>query len=265
MILNMITVIIPAYNCSLTLERTLASLVCQTDPNFKVLVVDDCSVEDISQIIKEYSTKLNLRYIRHDDNVGCGMTRQTGIDNVDTSYFTFLDSDDVFMPFAIEIFNAFIAANPNTEYIHSYIYEQTETPEGVPVYLLHKTKFDYCHGKVYNTNLIKKFGIRNHPSVKWADDSFFNSMCSELLKLDIIQQPMMIWINNKSSITRKEDEYREKMKIKDFISAMLISCEFVSQYKEHINHVSVTIDNINKKILPNTEEAELLQQLSNYL
>ena len=261
----MITIIIPAYNCLSTLERTLASLVCQTDSKFKVLIVDDCSTEDIFPIINEYANKLDLEYIRHDNNVGCGMTRQTGIDNVKTSHFTFLDSDDIFMPFAIEIFNAFISKNPNAEYIHSYIYEQKETPEGIPVYLLHKNGFNYCHGKVYCTEAIKKFGIRNHPSVKWADDSFFNSMCSELLKLNVIQQPTIIWTNNKTSITRKKDEYREKMKIKDFISAMLISCEYVSKYKEHIDHVPVTIDLIKRGVLPNTEEAELLNQLSSYL
>ena len=56
----MINVIIPAYNCSKTLGRTLASLVAQTDTDFEVTVVDDCSTEDIKTIVDGYKDKLNI-------------------------------------------------------------------------------------------------------------------------------------------------------------------------------------------------------------
>jgi glycosyltransferase involved in cell wall biosynthesis len=61
----MINVIIPAYNCCLTLGRTLSSLVAQTDENFEVIIVDDCSTEDIKSIVDDYSNKLNITYIRN--------------------------------------------------------------------------------------------------------------------------------------------------------------------------------------------------------
>ena len=64
----MIDVIIPAYNCKSTLERTLGSLVAQTDPNFKVIIVDDCSTEDIKSIVDDYSSKLKITYIRNEEN-----------------------------------------------------------------------------------------------------------------------------------------------------------------------------------------------------
>ena len=52
----MIDIIIPAYNCSQTLNRTLGSLVAQTDSNFKVIIVDDCSTENIKPIIDRYNS-----------------------------------------------------------------------------------------------------------------------------------------------------------------------------------------------------------------
>ena len=121
----MIDVIIPAYNCKSTLERTLGSLVAQTDPNFKVIIVDDCSTEDIKSIVDDYSSKLKITYIRNEENIGCGMSRQAGIDNSSSDFFCFIDADDVFMPYTVETFNSIIEANPQTEYIHSYFYEQT--------------------------------------------------------------------------------------------------------------------------------------------
>ena len=90
----MINVIIPAYNCSKTLGRTLASLVAQTDQNFEVIIVDDCSTENIKNIIDDYNNKLKIIYISNEKNIGCGMSRQVGIDNATQKFITFLDSDD---------------------------------------------------------------------------------------------------------------------------------------------------------------------------
>ena len=64
----MINVIIPAYNCSKTLGRTLASLVAQTDQNFEVIIIDDCSTENIKNIIDDYNNKLKIIYIRNENN-----------------------------------------------------------------------------------------------------------------------------------------------------------------------------------------------------
>lgn len=260
----MINIIIPAYNCSKTLERTLASLVSQTDQNFEVIIVDDCSTENIYPIVEDYLKKLNINYIRHEKNLGCGMSRQTGINNVTASHFTFLDSDDILMPYAVETFNSFIRMNPHVEFIHSHFYEQGMSVEGVPVYKLHKDGFTWCHGKLYSLEAIKRFGIHNDPEIKWADDSYFNSMCYELLKMNVVQLPMYIWTNTQSSAMRKKDPIREKQYTKDLLLAMIKSCEFVSKYKDRINHLANTINYIEKLVLPDSEEWTLLDKLRSY-
>ena len=168
-------IIIPAYNCTATLGRTLASLAAQTDPDFSVIIVDDCSTENLLPIVDDYSNKLHIKYIRKPENQGCGMARQTGIDNVTASHFTFLDADDILMPYAVEVFNEHIRAHPQCEYVHSHFYEQTITQEGNPAYLLHTNGFVWCHGKLYSAEAVKRWGMRNHPAVHWADDSYFNS------------------------------------------------------------------------------------------
>ena len=60
----MIDIIIPAYNCKETLFKTLSSLETQTDTNFNVIIVDDCSTEDLLPIINEKQSRLNIKYIR---------------------------------------------------------------------------------------------------------------------------------------------------------------------------------------------------------
>ena len=236
----MINVIIPAYNCRATLGRTLSSLVAQTDPNFEVIIVDDCSTEDIKSIVDDYRDKLSIVYIRNERNLGCGMSRQVGIDNATQKFITFLDSDDMFMPYTIETFNSIIEANPDTEYLHSYFYEQIVIDNNPAIYLW-KDNYTACHGKLYNVELIKKYGIRNSPLVKWADDSFFNSMCSELMNMSTINVPTVLWTNNKNSIMRRQDVERDASVKEDFLNAMLLSTEFVLKQKGHIDHLQNTI------------------------
>ena len=260
----MINVIIPAYNCRTTLDRTLSSLIAQTDPNFEVIVVDDCSTEDIKSIVDDYTNKLNIIYIRNEQNLGCGMSRQVGIDNATQKFITFLDSDDMFMPYTIETFNSIIEANPDTEYLHSYFYEQIVIDNNPAIYLW-KDNYTACHGKLYNVELIKKYGIRNSPLVKWADDSFFNSMCSELMNMSIINVPTVLWTNNKNSIMRRQDIERDASVKEDFLNAMLLSAEFVLKQKGHIDHLQNTIEGIIKRMSLDEKETEKLNTLLTYI
>lgn len=256
----MINVIIPAYNCTKTLDKTLSSLVAQTDSDFIVILVDDCSTEDIKSIVDTYTDKLNITYIRNEENLGCGMSRQVGIDNADCSHFTFLDSDDMFMPYTVETFNSIVKANPDTEYIHSYFYEQ-RTIHGNPALILHENNYDLCHGKLYSKKKVDEFGIKNSPLVKYADDSFFNSMCTELFDCQVIGIPTVLWCNNPNSIIRRHNPERDKILKEDFLNAIKMSRDFVLQYKDSVEHLGRTINRFIEVNSINEKETELLENL----
>lgn len=262
----MIDIIIPAYNCCKTLGRTLASLVAQTDTEFKVVIVDDCSTENINPIIDEYRDKLNIRYIRNQKNLGVGMTRQVGIDNSTQPFFCFLDSDDILLPYAVETFNSAIKTDPGIELIHSYFYEQTMV-HGNPALILRKDGFMWCHGKLYSREAVNRYGIKNSPDIRWADDSYFNSMCSELLNTYLVRIPMYLWCNNSDSVIRRKDPERDKLVRIDFLNAMNMSVEFVLRHKNSVEHLDATIKNIykNDRIdLYSAEEKAMLERLSKH-
>lgn len=260
----MINVIIPAYNCNATLGRTLASLVAQTDKNFEIIVVDDCSTEDLIQVVDEYNNKLNIVYIRNAKNLGCGMSRQVGIDNATQKFITFLDSDDMFMPYTVETFNSIIEANPNTEYLHSHFYEQCVIDNN-PALFLHKDNYTACHGKLYNVEVIRKYGIKNSPDVKWADDSYFNSMCGGLMKMSIINIPTMLWVNNKNSVLRSNNDERDKNTVMDFLDAMISSAQFIKLHNGNLNYLQNTIEVLSNKITLTDNESEKLNTLLDYI
>ena len=217
-----IEIIIPAYNCTKTLHRTLSSLDCQTDTDFSVHVIDDCSTEDLSHIIDMHKN-LNIRVTRNEKNLGCGMTRQVGIDNTTADYIAFLDSDDVLMPYTVEIWRKMAESNDSIDLFHSYFYEQKNKE-----LVLYKQGYTWCHGKLYKTSFIKKWDIRNNPEVKFADDSFFNSVCMGLGTTANIPIAMYMWLNNTDSITRKRIDYYSSLEtIDDFVYAMKLSTTFL--------------------------------------
>ena len=256
----MIDVIIPAYNCSKTIGRTLSSLVAQTDNNFNVIIVDDCSTEDFSNIVNDYKKLLNIIYIKNDVNMGAGMSRQVGINNSLSKFIVFLDSDDMFMPYTIETFNTAIGSNPNLEILHTYFYEQMYVDD-VATLALHKDNYTACHGKLYNVEVIRKFGIEFVPEVVWSEDAFFNSMCTELMQVGVLKIPTYIWTFNTNSLLHNVNEDRDKNKVKYFVKAMKRSSEFVKKYKKDVSHLEASIQQVLKDCKLNDDDKKELDKL----
>lgn len=256
----MIDIIIPAYNCSKTLGRTLSSLVAQTDNDFNVIIIDDCSTENLEPIIENFKNLLNIKYIRNDVNIGAGMSRQVGMDNSLSKFIVFLDSDDMFMPYAIETFNSASKANPNIEFLQTYFYEQAYI-DGEAILALQKDNFTACHGKMYNMEIIRKFNIRFVPEVIWSEDAFFNSMCIELMKISILKLPTMIWTFNKNSLLRGVNPERDRNRVKYFVQAMKLSSDFVKKYKPDIIHLEDSVKHILNSYNLSEEEKKELNKL----
>lgn len=256
----MIDVIIPAYNCTKTIRKTLFSLASQTDSNFYVTIVDDCSVDNLKAVIDEFDSILNIQYIRNNQNIGCGMSRQVGIDHIKSSHFCFLDSDDMFMPYTVQIFNRAIEKNPEIEFLYGQFYRQS-LADGKLTIILEDEGFTWCHGKLYNAEKIKKFNICNRADIKYADDSYWNSMCFELLKTQKIDIPLYLYIDNPESVTRCKNSERDKMVMKDFMHAMIESSKNVLKYKTHINHLQNTLAFIRSEKIVDVEEKKLYQEL----
>ena len=54
----MLNIIIPVYNAEKTIERTLSSLVAQTNKKFIVTIVNDCSTDSSLEIAETFKKKL---------------------------------------------------------------------------------------------------------------------------------------------------------------------------------------------------------------
>ena len=88
-----VSVIIPAYRCAATLRQAIDSALLQEVP-LEILVLDDCSGEDIEGIVRSYGDEPRLRYLKNEKNLGAAATRNRGVKLATGDYVAFLDADD---------------------------------------------------------------------------------------------------------------------------------------------------------------------------
>lgn len=86
-----IDVIIPFYSNSIWLDEALQSVVCQSYPINKIIVVNDGSSENIDFLISKYP----LVEFYFKKNEGAASARNYGIKKSNAEYIFFLDSDDL--------------------------------------------------------------------------------------------------------------------------------------------------------------------------
>ena len=93
-----VSVVVPTYNRKENLTRCLSALRDQTvvESVYEVIVVDDCSTEDIRSYIEDLRKSWsNLVYIHHSQNQGLAATRNSGIVAARGDIVICLDNDNV--------------------------------------------------------------------------------------------------------------------------------------------------------------------------
>ena len=94
----LLSVIVPAYNVAEWLPRCLDSILAQSYGNLEILVIDDGSSDETSQIVDRYAeTDPRIRPI-HQKNKGLIETRERGIREAKGDYIGFVDGDDEILP-----------------------------------------------------------------------------------------------------------------------------------------------------------------------
>lgn len=102
-----VSVIIPTYGKPLFLEKSIKSVLNQTEKSIELIVVDDNNPDtdarkQTEKLLKQYLQDSRVTYIKHDKNRNGSVARNTGIKQAKGKYIAFLDSDDEYLPTRIE-------------------------------------------------------------------------------------------------------------------------------------------------------------------
>jgi len=115
---DFISVIIPVFNRENEFKRALTSVINQTYQNFEIIIIDDCSNNNIYNIIKGFNDK-RIKFFKNKENKGVSYSRNTGIKNSQYDIICFLDSDDEWFKDKLKLQINFLIKNKNLNVVHA--------------------------------------------------------------------------------------------------------------------------------------------------
>lgn len=118
-----LTLAICIYNTDKYIEETLQSVIDQTEQNFHLLIVNDCSTDSSAETIKRFFRETPRQYelVNFEENRGIGYARHFAERHATTKYMMFLDADDILYPDAIKKLYAKICSDPDLMAVGCYL------------------------------------------------------------------------------------------------------------------------------------------------
>ncbi len=166
-----VSVVVPVYNTEKYLVKCLESLVKQTLQDIEIVIVDDGSTDNSSQIIEQYRCSYSNVKVFTKENGGQATARNLGITKCSGEYIGFMDSDDYV---ALDMFE------------NMYQRAITENAD-----------FVECNYRYVKVNGQEELELKTYGDVRpYLDnrDMFFNPLVSpwnKLYKAELLQNPMI--------------------------------------------------------------------------
>ena len=217
-----VSVVIPVYNSGPFLRRCLDSVLEQTLKSIEVICVDDGSVDDSLEILREYARMdSRIHIIELAENHGLSFARNEGMDLASGTYLYFMDSDDWIDPdYLGEMLrhalrtgqNIVVNSNWFIEYADPAKREPVKKPDFVreepsflPPVSLQGTIFQVVWCRLFKTAFVRENHLR-FPPLKCAEDNYFSFLSEALQERSyIFSGPYYHYYQRKDSLSRTPD------------------------------------------------------------
>jgi glycosyltransferase involved in cell wall biosynthesis len=113
-----VSVIIPTYNRAGLLPSAIQSVLDQTYKNYEIIVIDDGSTDNTKEVIKPYLDHITFLEADHG---GPAHARNIGMKAAKGKYISFLDSDDLLIPYKLEMQVKFIETHPEVALVSTEV------------------------------------------------------------------------------------------------------------------------------------------------
>lgn len=277
---KLITVVVPVYNMGKYLSKAVGTLLNQSYQNYEIILVDDGSTDNGSELCDEYAVKYEKIRTVHKLNGGLSSARNRGIEEANGSYIIFPDPDDWVDEYYLESLVKQQDCGIDLEICGNYIVtpkSQTiqnsdakenvfDAKEAILHLLAQKEYCGFAWNKLYHMDIIKKYNLRFDEELGMAQDLHFAfRYILKCNKVSYNPEPHYYYYQHEAGVTNINHPLTER-KISGLKTYKKLY-ELAEQYvPEAIPMVGATIANQNLSFIyiyfnSGMNEPELLNQL----
>ena len=145
---DLVSIIMPNYNCGNYIAETIKSVIAQTYTNWELLFVDDCSTDDSVAVVESFEDS-RIRILKNEKNSGAAVSRNYALREAKGRWIAFLDSDDLWLPEKLEKQIAFMEEH-NYAFTYAKYEEIAENSISFnrvvagPKRITKRKQYDYC-------------------------------------------------------------------------------------------------------------------------
>lgn len=220
MVNNLISVIIPVFNGGKYISEALESVLAQTHENIEIVIVDDGSTDNTSQIAQEFMAhNSSMKYV-YQENQGLAASRNKGISLSKGDFIAFIDADDIWVEDKLETQIKILLKNPSIEMVSGKV-KQFISPE-IPVEKHDEYHFvqDEIQSNLIGVALIRKSAFDKYglfdPTLRIGQDMQWVLQAKEKeLKIEPI--PKLVYYRrlhpDNLGRSRSDENYKTRLKI----------------------------------------------------
>jgi glycosyltransferase involved in cell wall biosynthesis len=191
-----VAVIMPVYNRAEVVAEAIASARGQTHPDVEVHVVNDGSTDGTADVLDALAADDDRVVVTHQANQGPAVARNRALVGCSTEWVSFLDSDDLLLPDAVERRLAWLHEHPDQHGVMGG--GETEIQPGVtpPPVVAAKLAGDDA-ATIFQTVLIRRSAVeevgRYDESMRAAEDTDLHWRLIEAgFRLGIVDEPFIV-------------------------------------------------------------------------
>lgn len=107
---DLVSIIMPSYNCGRYISESVQSVLKQTYSKWELIIVDDCSKDDTREILHSFKDK-RIKLFYNKENRGAAFSRNYALKEAEGEWIAFLDSDDLWFSDKLEKQISFMKQN----------------------------------------------------------------------------------------------------------------------------------------------------------
>ncbi|WDE13289.1 glycosyltransferase family 2 protein [Thalassomonas haliotis] len=140
-----ISIIMATYNSAKYIEKSIESILNQTNSDWELVITDDSSTDDTFQILESYQSKYdNIHVLKNKVNSGAAVARNSSLNQAKGRFIAFLDSDDLWHENKLQRQIAFMKKSQSAMTFTSYeIIDEAGQATGKKVDINIPNKIDY--------------------------------------------------------------------------------------------------------------------------